>query len=120
MHKLRFLLTVYARPFYRGLGWAAAASAIVAAAAFFTPWFMPVAIVIAAAVAALAGAAATMAILVLNAAVAAHLHRDIERFEAAYNVWRKANNVFDIFYEEMDLEDEAIAKAERERAAGAA
>jgi len=117
MIKLRYLLTIYARPFYRWLGWAALAGAALAVAAFFTPWFAPVAIVLAALAAALAGAAATLAILVLNVAVAANLHRGIDRFEAAYNTWRKANNVFDIFYEEMDLDD---AAAERERSGGAA
>jgi hypothetical protein len=116
MSKLKFLLVHYARPFWRGLGWAALAGAAVAAAAFFTPYFAPVAIVLAAAAAAVACAAATLAILVLNAVAAAGLHRAIDRFESAYNAWRKASNVFDIFYEEMDLEDAAAERAARERA----
>lgn len=116
MYKLKFLLTRFARPFYRMLGWAAVIGTSVAAGASFTAYFGPVVIVLAAFVAAIAGAAATLAILVLNVVVAASLHRGIDRFEAAYDAYRRANSIPDIFYEEMDLA-EAAERAERNGAA---
>ena len=39
---------------------------------------------------------------------AAWLHRGIIRFEDAYNGYRKANRIADIFYEAMDLEEAAL------------
>jgi xanthosine utilization system XapX-like protein len=107
MYKLRFLLRHYARPFYKVLGLVAAAGAVVAAGASFTPYVVPVLIVLAVSAAALAALAALLGILVLNAMVAAGLQRIIDRFEAAYDAYRRANNIPDIFYEEMDLAEAA-------------
>jgi hypothetical protein len=119
MYKLKFFLTRYAPPLYRWLGWAALVGAVVAAGAYFTAYFGPVVLVLAMAFGAVAALAATLAILVLNVVVAAHMHRGIEHFEAAYDAYRRANNVPDLFYEEMDLA-EAAERAERERGAGLA
>lgn len=110
MFKLRFLLTSYLRPFYRSLGFAAAIGAVAAAAAWFTPYFGLVAAIVAASAAALAAVAALLALLVLNAAVAAGLQRGFDRFEAAYDAWRRANAIPDIFYEEADLAEAAERK----------
>jgi hypothetical protein len=112
MYKLKFLLTRFARPSYKMLGWAAVAGAAGAAGASFTAYFGAVVLILAAVVAAIAGAAATLAVLVLNVVVAASLHRGIDRFEAAYDAYRRANRIPDIFYEEMDLA-EAAERAER-------
>jgi hypothetical protein len=111
MYKLTYLLTIYARPFYKGLGVAAAVGAAAAAGASFTTYFVPALIVLGALVAAVATAAATLAILVLNVAVAAGLQRGFDRFEAAYDAYRRANNIPDIFYEEMDLVEAAERSA---------
>jgi hypothetical protein len=107
MYKLTYLLTVYARPFYKGLGVAAAVGAAAAAVASFTSYFVPVLIAVGALVAAVAVVVALLAILVLNAAVAAGLQRGFDRFEVAYDSYRRANNIPDIFYEEMDLAEAA-------------
>jgi hypothetical protein len=113
MYKLRFLLAVYARDFYKVLAAMVAAGAGVTVAASFTPLSGAVALVFALFVGALVAGAATLAILVLNVVVAAGMHRGIERFEAAYNTYRLANNIPDIFYEEMDLEDAAARAADK-------
>jgi hypothetical protein len=107
MYKLKFLLTRYARPFYKLLGLAAAGGAVVATGAFFTDYFIPVVVVLAVFAAAVAAVAALLATLVLNAVAAARLQRAIDRFEAAYDAYRRANNIPDIFYEEMDLAEAA-------------
>jgi hypothetical protein len=107
MHKLKFLLANYARPFYRWLAAGAAVGAIAAGGAAFTAYFAPVAIVVGALAGLVVAAAATLAILVLNVLVAASLQRGIDRFEAAYDAYRRANNIADVFYEEMDLAEAA-------------
>jgi hypothetical protein len=107
MYKLRFLLRHYARPFYKRLGLVAAGGAVVAAGASFTPYVVPVVVVLAVSAAAVAALAALLGILVLNAVAAAGLQRIIDRFEAAYDAYRRANNIPDIFYEEMDLAEAA-------------
>ena len=116
MYKLTFLLTHYLRHFYKLLGVAAALGAAVAAGAWFTPYFGTVVVVLAAAVAAIAVVAATLAVLVLNVMVAAGMRRGFDHFEAAYDAYRRANSIPDIFYEEADLAE----AAERNSAAGAA
>jgi hypothetical protein len=107
MYKLKFLLTRYALPFYKLLGAIAVAEAVAAIGASFTTYFVPVLMVLALSAAAVAALAALVGILVLNAAVAAGLQRGIDRFEAAYDTHRRANNIPDIFYEEMDLAEAA-------------
>jgi len=107
LYKLRFLLTRYARSFYRRLGIAVALGMTVAAIASFTDYFEPVATVLAVSAGALATLAATLGILVLNVVVAAGLQRGFDRFEAAYDAYRRANAIPDIFYEEADLAEAA-------------
>jgi len=68
-------------------------------------------IVLAVSAAAVAALAALLGILVLNAVAAAGLQRVIDRFEAAYDAYRRANNIPDIFYEEMDLAEAAERNA---------
>ena len=70
-------------------------------------YFEPVAIVLAVSAGALATLAATLGILVLNVVVAAGLQRGFDRFEAAYDAYRRANAIPDIFYEEADLAEAA-------------
>lgn len=113
MFKLKFLLTVYARAFYKRLTILTAAGAAVTLAASFTTWSGAVTLAFGLAVGAIAATAATLAVMVLNVVVAAGLHRGIDRFEAAYDAYRRANKIADIFYEEMDLAE----LAEREGAA---
>jgi hypothetical protein len=107
MYKLKFLLTRYARSFYRWLAALTAAGAALTLAASFTAWSAAVTLVFALFVGAIAGAAATLAVLVLNVVVAAGLQRGIERFETAYDAYRRANRIPDVFYEEMDLAEAA-------------
>ena len=111
MYMLKFLLTDYARPFYKALAVIVAIGVAAAAGAWFTDYFEPVAIALAALVGVIVAAAATLGILVLNVVVAASLKRDFDRFEAAYDAYRRVNNVPDIFYEEMDLAEAAEAAA---------
>lgn len=115
MYKLRFLLTRYARPFYRRLAVALALGMTIVAGASFTAYFEPVAIVVAVCMGAVAALAATLGILVLNVVAAAGLQRSLDRFEAAYDAYRRANAIPDIFYEEADLAE----AAERDGALGA-
>jgi hypothetical protein len=107
MYKLKFLLTRYARPFYKLLGLAAVGGVVVAIGASFTAYVVPVLIVLAVSAAAVAAIAALLGVLVLNAVAAAGLQRIIDRFEAAYDAHRRANNIPDAFYEEMDLAEAA-------------
>jgi hypothetical protein len=107
MYKLKFLVTSYARPFYKLLGASTVVGAVVALGASFTAYFGPVMIVLAVLVAAIAVVAATLAILVLNVLVASCLQRGFDHFEAAYDAYRRANNIPDIFYEEADLAEAA-------------
>jgi hypothetical protein len=107
MYKLKFLLADYARPLYRWLAAGAAIGAIVAGSAAFTAYFAPVVIVVGTLAGLVVTAAATLGILALNVLVAAGLQRGIDRFEAAYDTYRRANNIPDIFYEEMDLAEAA-------------
>jgi hypothetical protein len=107
MYKLRFLLTVYARPLYKWLGAAAALSAVIAAGASFTAHFAPVMMVLGGVAAAITAVPVLLAILVLNAAAAASLQRGFDHFEAAYDAYRRANRLPDIFYEEADLAEAA-------------
>ncbi len=107
MLKLGFLLRVYARPAYKALAVVLLLAAAAAVAAHFAGLLAPVLLVLGILGGALLALAATVAILVANAAAAAWLHRVIERFEAAYNSYRKANRLADPFYEAMDLEDAA-------------
>ncbi len=109
MPKLSYLLARYARPFYRRLALCALAVAVAAgiAAAFGYP--EPAAIAVAIPVALFAAVSGTVAISVGNVLAAAWLHRGIIRFEDAYNSYRKANRIVDIFYEAMDLEEAALA-----------
>jgi hypothetical protein len=114
MFKLRFLLCLYALAFYRRLAVLAVAGAAVTLAAWFTPWAAAAILVYALFVGAIVVTAATLAVTVANALIAARLHRGIARFEAAYDGYRRENNLPDIFYEEMDLAE----AAEREAKAG--
>ncbi len=107
MYKLKFLLTRYMLPSYRLLAVVMVAGAVCVAVASFTPHFAAVLVAVAAVFGAIAAAVATMAILVLNVLVAAGLQRGLDRFEAAYDGYRRANNIPDIFYEEADLAEEA-------------
>jgi hypothetical protein len=107
MYKLKFLLTRYARPFYKLIGVTAAGGAVAAIGASFTAYFVPVVVVLAVSAAAVAAMAATLAILVLNVMAAASLQRGFDRFETAYDAYRRANNIPDIFYEEADLAEAA-------------
>jgi hypothetical protein len=107
MHKLKFLLTIYARSFYKTLAVLIAAGAAVTLASWLTPWSGAVTLVFALFLAAIVAVSATLAISVLNVMVAAGLHRGIDRFEAAYDAYRRANAIPDIFYEEMDLAEAA-------------
>lgn len=107
MYKLRFLLATYLRPVYGPVVLAVALGAAALAGASFTDHFVPALIVYGTAVGALAAAAATLGILVLNVAVAAALQRGFDRFEAAYDAYRRANGIPDIFYEEADLAEAA-------------
>lgn len=115
MHKLTFLLRLYAWPFYRRAGVLLAAGGLITLGAALTPLAVPVAVAYAMGVGALAALAATLGVLVLNVVLAAGLARGIERFEAAYDAYRRANAIPDIFYEEMDLLEatERAAAAER-------
>jgi len=112
MYMLKFLLTRYARPFYKVLGLAALVGAVVLAALSPTGYLVPALIVVGAAAGAVVALAVTLGILVLNVVVAASLKRGFDRFEAAYNTYRKANNIPDIFYEEMDLAEAAARNGE--------
>ena len=114
MYKLRFLLTSYLRPFYRLLAAVVVLGAAALAGASFTAYFAPALFVFVTVVGAIVAAAATLAILVLNVVVAAGMQRGFDRFEAAYDAYRRANNIPDIFYEEADLAE----AAERNSAAG--
>jgi hypothetical protein len=111
MFKLAFLLRLYALPFYRRLAVLTAVGAAATVAASFTAWAGTVALVYALFVGAITVIAATLGVTVANAMVAAALHRGIERFEAAYDTYRRANNIPDLFYEEMDLAEAAERKA---------
>ncbi len=108
MPKLNYLLARYARPFYRRLALSALAVAVAAgiAAAFGYP--EPAAIAVAIPLALVAAVSGTVAISVGNVLAAVWLHRGIIRFEDAYNSYRKANRIADIFYEAMDLEEAAL------------
>ncbi len=112
MPMLKFLLTRYARPFYKILGLAAVVGAVVLAALSPTGYLASALIVLGAAAGAVIALAVTIGVLVLNVAVAASLKRGFDRFEAAYDTYRKANNIADIFYEEMDLAEAAARNAE--------
>lgn len=109
MYKLKFLLARYARPAYRWLAVGLALAALAAIAAWFTPLFEPVAIALGIVLAALAGAAATLGVVTVNVVVAAGLQRRIDHFEAAYDAYRRANDIPDIFYAALD-EEEAAAE----------
>lgn len=111
MYKLRFLLGVYARGVYVPAAALLAAGAAATVAASFTPWAGPVALVFALAAGAVVASMATLGVLVLNAALAAALSRAIGRFEAAYDSYRGAHNIPDLFYEEMDRLDAEGAEA---------
>ena len=111
MYKLKFLLTCYAVPFYRRLGAALALAAAVALGASFTAYFEAVVLILACLAGLLAGGAAMLAITVLNVLAAAALQRGFDRFEAAYNAYRKANNIPDIFYLEADLAEAAARES---------
>ncbi len=108
MPKLKFLLERYARPLYRRLALAALAVAVAAAIAAAFGYPEPAAIAVAIVVAAVVAVAGTVAISVGNVLAAAWLHRGIIRFEDAYDSYRKANRIVDIFYEAMDLEEAAL------------
>jgi len=103
MYMLKFLLTRYARPFYKVLGAAAVIGAVILAALSPTGYLAPALIVVGAAAGAVVALALTLGVLVLNVVVAAGLKRGFDRFEAAYDTYRRANNIPDVFYEEMDL-----------------
>ncbi len=113
MYMLKFLLAHYARPFYKALGVAAALGALAALGAYFTAYFEPVVLGLGALAGVLAAAAATLAVLVLNAALAAGLARRFEHFASAYDAYRRANGIPDPFYEELDLAEAAEREAAR-------
>lgn len=111
MYKLKFLLRHYSRPFYGRLAAAALAGLVLLAGAASTPYLAPVGWIVGLGAGAVAATAATLAILVLNVMIASDLGRRIDRFEAAYDTYRRANGIVDIFYEEADLAEAAANKA---------
>ena len=90
MYMLKFLLTDYARPFYKALAVIVSIGVAAVAGAWFTDYFEPVAIALAALIGVIVATAATLGVLVLNVVVAASLKRDFDRFEAAYEARKRA------------------------------
>ena len=119
MYKLRFLVGLYARGLWRPIAVLLGLGGTVTLGAALTPFAAPVALTYALVAGALAALAVTSGVMVLNAALAAALGRGIARFEAAYDAWRRANAIPDLFYEEMDRE-EAAARAEASVSPGTA
>ena len=111
MYKLKFLLRHYAVPFYRRLGLFVLLAAAITLGASFTAYFEPVALTFAALAGLLAAGVATLAILVLNVLIAAGLQRGFDRFEAAYDAYRRANDIPDIFYLEADMAEAAARES---------
>ena len=109
MYKLKFFLRVYAGPLYRRLAFAALAVAVAAGVAVAVGWGGPAAVVLACLGLASAAVVGTVAVSVGNVLAAAWLNQVIARFEEAYNRYRKGNHIPDPFYEEMDLEEAAVA-----------